>query len=68
MESGLPLALQWGWLIIRAFHPDELHGDVTTSDAALRELPAAATPFPDVAVVVLSAAHSFPLPRRFRAH
>ena len=37
-------------------------------DAAIRELRAAATPFPDVPVVVLSAARSFPLPRRFRAH
>ncbi len=67
MESGLPLALQWGWRITRAVHPDELHGDVTASDAALRELRAAARPFPDVPVVVLSAARSFPLPRRFRA-
>jgi pimeloyl-ACP methyl ester carboxylesterase len=68
MESGLPLALQWGWRVMRAVHPDELHGDVTASDAALRELRAAARPFPDVPVVVLSAARSFPLPRWFRAH
>jgi pimeloyl-ACP methyl ester carboxylesterase len=53
---------------MRAVHPDELHGDVTASDVALRELRAAARPFPDVPVVVLSAARSFPLPRRFRAH
>jgi pimeloyl-ACP methyl ester carboxylesterase len=33
-----------------------------------RELRAAATAFPDVPVVVLSAASGFPLPRRFRAH
>jgi pimeloyl-ACP methyl ester carboxylesterase len=68
MESGLPLALRWGWRVTRAVRPDELHGDVTASDAALRELRAAARPFPDVPVVVLSAARSFPLPRRFRAN
>jgi pimeloyl-ACP methyl ester carboxylesterase len=68
IESGLPVALQWGWRIRRAVRPDELHGDVTASAAALRELRAAARPFPDVPVVVLSAARSFPLPRRFRAH
>jgi pimeloyl-ACP methyl ester carboxylesterase len=68
MASGLPLAFQWGWRIMRAVRPDELHGDVIAADAALGELRAAATPFPDVPVVVLSAARSFPLPRRFRAH
>jgi len=68
MESGLPLVLRWGSRIVRAVYPDELHGDVTASDAALRELRTAARPFPDVPVVVLSAAGSFPLPRRFRAH
>jgi pimeloyl-ACP methyl ester carboxylesterase len=68
LDSGLPLALQWGWRIMRAVHPDELHGDVTASDAVLRELRAGARPCPDVPVVVLSAARSFPLPRRFRAH
>ena len=68
MESGLPLALRWGWRIMRAVRPDELHGDVAASTAALREMRAAAMPFPDVPVVVLSAARGFPLPRRFRAH
>jgi pimeloyl-ACP methyl ester carboxylesterase len=68
MDSGLPLALQWGWRITRAVHPDELRGDVTASAAALREMRAAARPFPDVPVVVLSAARSFPLPHRFRTH
>lgn len=68
MEAGLPPALRWGWRIVRAVHPDELHGDVTAADAALRELRAAERCFPDVPVVVLSAARSFPLPRRFRAH
>jgi pimeloyl-ACP methyl ester carboxylesterase len=68
MEGGLPLALQWGWRIVRAVHPDELRGGVTAAGAALRELRAAERPFPDVPVVVLSAARSFPLPRRFRTH
>jgi pimeloyl-ACP methyl ester carboxylesterase len=68
MESGLPLAIQWGWRIMRAVRPDELHGDVPASDAALRELRDSGRPFPDVPVVVLSAASGFPLPRRFRAH
>jgi pimeloyl-ACP methyl ester carboxylesterase len=67
MESALPPAFRWGWRIMRAVHPDELHGDVPASDAALRELRAATTRFPDVPVVVLSAARSFPLPRRSRA-
>jgi pimeloyl-ACP methyl ester carboxylesterase len=44
MEGGLPLALQWSWRIVRAVHPDELHGDVAAADAALRELRAAAPP------------------------
>jgi pimeloyl-ACP methyl ester carboxylesterase len=67
MERLLPVPLRWGWRIWRAAFPDELHGDVTASDAALRELRAATSPFPDVPVVVLSAASGFPLPRRFRA-
>ena len=66
MESLLPLPLQWGWRIIRAVFPDELHGDAPVTVAALRELRAAATPFPEVPVVVLSAARGSP--RRFRAH
>src|ERR1700722_5411258 len=41
MESGLPLSIRWGWRIVRAVRPDELHGDVTAADAALRELRAA---------------------------
>jgi pimeloyl-ACP methyl ester carboxylesterase len=68
MESALPLLLKWGWRIMLAVHPDELHGEGTASVAVLRELRAAARQFPDVLVVVLSAARSFPLPRRFRAH
>ena len=62
MESGLPLALRRAWRFLRAVHPDELHGDVAASDAVLRELRSAARPFPDVPVVVLSAARSFPFP------
>jgi pimeloyl-ACP methyl ester carboxylesterase len=68
MESALPLALQWGRRIMRAIHPDELHGDVSASDAALRELRAAERAFPDAPVVVLSAARGFPLPRTVRVH
>jgi pimeloyl-ACP methyl ester carboxylesterase len=45
--------------------PDELHGDAPVTLAAVREMRAAARPFPDVPVVVLSAARGFP--RRFRA-
>jgi len=67
MESGLPLALRWGWRIMRTVFPDELHDDAPAGAAALRELRAAARPFPDVPVVVLSAARGFPFPRRFRA-
>jgi pimeloyl-ACP methyl ester carboxylesterase len=66
MESGLPLAFQWGWRVTRAVFPDELHGDAPATLAAIRELRATARPFPDVPVVVLSAARGFP--RRFRAH
>jgi pimeloyl-ACP methyl ester carboxylesterase len=68
MESGLPLALQWGCRVTRAVFPDELHEDAPVTLAAMRELRAAARPFPDVPVVVLSAARGFPFPRRFRAH
>jgi pimeloyl-ACP methyl ester carboxylesterase len=66
MESGLPLPLQWGWRIMRTVFPDELHDDAPATLAAMRDLRAAARPFPDVPVVVLSAARGFP--RRFRAH
>jgi pimeloyl-ACP methyl ester carboxylesterase len=66
MRGLLPLPLQWGWRIMRAVFPDELHGDAPVTVAALRELRAAATPFPEVPVVVLSAARGSP--RRFRAH
>ncbi len=65
MDSALPLAIQWGWRITRTVFPDELHHDAPVTLAALRDMRAAARPFPDVPVVVLSAARGFP--RRFRA-
>ncbi len=68
LDSLLPLPLQWGWRIMNTVFPDELHEDAPVTLAAWREMRAAARPFPDVPVVVLSAARSFPLPRRFRAH
>jgi pimeloyl-ACP methyl ester carboxylesterase len=66
MESALPLALRWGWRVIRTVIPDELHADAPVTLAAMREMRAGARPFPDVPVVVLSASRGFP--RRFRAH
>jgi pimeloyl-ACP methyl ester carboxylesterase len=66
MESLLPLPVRWGWRVMRTVFPDELHDDAPVTMAAMREMRAAATPFPDVPVVVLSAARGFP--RRFRAH
>jgi pimeloyl-ACP methyl ester carboxylesterase len=66
MDSELPLSIRWGWQVMRAFFPDELREDAPVTLAALRELRAAAKPFPDVPVVVLSAARG--LPRRFRAN
>jgi len=68
MESALPLAARWGMRVYRAVRPDELHDDAPVTLAAMRELRAAASPFPDVPVVVLSAAGGFPFLRRFRAH
>src|SRR5262249_21197281 len=56
MERGLPLAIQWGWRVTRAVFHDELRDDAPATLAALRELRAAARPFPDVPVVVPSAA------------
>jgi len=66
MESALPLPIQWGMRVKRVVLRDELRDDAPVTVAALRELRAAARPFPDVPVVVLSAARGFP--RRFRAH
>ena len=65
MQSLMPLPVQWGVRVLLAVFPDELHGDAPVTMAAVRELRAAARPFPDVPVVVLSAARGFP--RRFRA-
>jgi pimeloyl-ACP methyl ester carboxylesterase len=65
MESLLPLPVQWGWRVMRTVFPDELHGDAPVTMAVVRGL-RAARPFPDMPVVVLSAARGFP--RRFRAH
>ena len=66
MDSALPLSIRWGWRTMRTFFPDELHEDAPVTFAAVRELRAAARSFPDVPVVVLSAARG--LPRRFRAN
>jgi len=52
--------------IKRAVLRDELHDDAPATLAAMRELRAAGRAFPDVPVVVLSAARGFP--RRFRRH
>ena len=46
MESLLPLPLRWGWRIMRNVRPDELHDDPAVTLAALREMRAAARPFP----------------------
>jgi pimeloyl-ACP methyl ester carboxylesterase len=66
MDSALPLAVRWGWRITRTVLPDELREDAPVTLAAVREMRRAARPFPDVPVVVMSAARG--LPRRFRAH
>jgi pimeloyl-ACP methyl ester carboxylesterase len=68
MENGLPQPVQWGWRVVRAVFPDELHADAAAGLVAMQELRAAVRPFPDVPVVVLSAAGGFPFLRRFRAH
>ena len=68
MESALPPPARWGMRVFRAVRPDELHEDAAATLAAMRELRAAPNAFPDVPVVVLSAAGGFPFLRRFRAH
>jgi pimeloyl-ACP methyl ester carboxylesterase len=68
MESALPLPVRWGWRVMNAVFPDELRADAPVTLAAVRELRAAARPFPDVPVVVLSAARGVPFLHRFRAH
>jgi len=67
MERGLPVPAQRAMRVFRVVRHDELHDDAPVTLAAIRELRAAATPFPDVPVVVLSAAGGFPYLRRFRA-
>ena len=67
MTGGLPRLARRAVRLARAGRRDELRGgDTAASAAMLRELRAAARPFPEVPVVVLSAARGFP--RRFRAH
>src|SRR5262249_36494926 len=66
MESGLPRPLGGGMRIKSAVLRDELHDDAPATLAAMRELRSAGRAFPDVPVVVLSAARGFP--RRFRTH
>jgi pimeloyl-ACP methyl ester carboxylesterase len=74
LERALPLPLRLGWRVQRTLFPDEIHDDGPAGEAAMRELHAAERPFPDVPVVVLSAAAvlsaagGFPFLRRFRAH
>jgi pimeloyl-ACP methyl ester carboxylesterase len=65
--DALPRAVRWGLRLARAAaRHDELRGgDRAASAELLRELRAAARPFPDVPVEVLSAGRGFP--RRFRA-
>jgi len=67
MDGALPLPARVGWRVMVSVFPDELHEDAAAGLAAMRELRAAAQPFPDVPVVVLSAAGGFPFLRRFRA-
>ena len=66
MDRALPLSVRWGWRIVRAVFPDELREDAPVTLAAVRELRAAARPFPNVPVVVMSATRGFP--RQFRAN
>lgn len=61
MTDGLPRLARRALRLARTARRDELRGgDTAASTAMLRELRAAARPFPDVPVVVLSAARGFP--------
>jgi len=51
-----------GWRILRTVVPDELRDDAPVTRTALGEMRAAVSPFPDVPVVVLTAARGFPPP------
>jgi pimeloyl-ACP methyl ester carboxylesterase len=67
MTTVLPRVVRWGIRLAYTGRRDELRGgDREASMAMLRELRSAPEPFPDVPVVVLSAARGFP--RRFRTH
>ncbi len=67
MANALPRPVRWAMRIAGAGRRDELRGgDAAASAAVLRELRAAPRQFPEVPVVVLSAARG--APRRFRAH
>lgn len=66
MERGLPLPLQWAMRLMRTVVHDELSADPDVTEAALKEMRAAANPLPDVPLVVMSAALGYP--RGFRAH
>ena len=64
IEEGLPLPVQWGMKAMRTVIRDELSEDAPVTVAAIREMRASGRPFPDVPVVVLSAAQG--VPRKFR--
>lgn len=66
MERGLPLPLQWAMKGLRLVVRDELSTDPDVTEAALKEMRAAEHPFPDVPVVVMSAAQGYP--RGFREY
>jgi pimeloyl-ACP methyl ester carboxylesterase len=66
MERGLPLPLQWAMKGMRLVVRDELSADPDVTEAALKEMRAAERPFPDVPVVVMSAAEGYP--RGFREY
>jgi hypothetical protein len=55
MESLLTGALRVGWRIMRNVRPDELHDDPAVTLASLREMRAAARPFPEMPVVLRNA-------------
>src|ERR1700733_9868989 len=56
MDSSLPPPVRWGWRITPTVFPDELRKDAPVTLAAVQEMRTAARPFPDVPVVVMSAA------------
>src|ERR1700728_2201416 len=60
MDRALPLLIRWGCRVTRTVFPDELREDAPVTLAAVQEMRTAARPFPDVPVVVMSAARGFP--------